>query len=88
MTRRRFLLDLTMAAGGVAAAALWATRPEPASSQSPPLPPDVPPTVKGEVAVPPTPTPMPPGGVAVPPAPAPSPSPGTWEAEPRGKVAH
>lgn len=58
MTRRRFLLDLTMAAGGLAAAALWASRRE-GKACDPPEP-RVP--TMGEVAVPtaaPSPSPTP-----------------------------
>lgn len=64
MTRRRFLLDLTMAAGGLAAAALWASRREGKGCD----PPDPRPATMGEVAVPiATPTPSPsPSSVEVP----------------------
>lgn len=77
MTRRRFLLDLTAASAGLAAAALWASRRE---SPDPPAPKPRSPMV-GEMTVPPAASPSP-----SPSPPACSPSPGEMPLD--GDVAY
>lgn len=72
MTRRRFLLDLTMAAGGLAAAALWASRRDQGKACDPP---DRRVPTMGAVEVPPA-------------LPSPSPSPTPVEAPLDGDVAY
>lgn len=72
MTRRRFLLDLTMAAGGLAAAALWASRREGRSCDPPPEPKA---PMMGAVEVPPA-------------VPSPSPSPTPEDVPLDGDVAY
>lgn len=56
MTRRRFLLDVSAAAAGLAAAALWATQRTTKEPETPPSPTPMPP---GGVMVAPMPAPSP-----------------------------